>query len=295
MKTKRIGLALIALGLVLWLVPFTQGIFIEWQAHNRAAASMRDWHSMSEAQWQARLAEAEQYNAQQPSDASAIVDPFTAPGYTTPTPIENMETDGAFARIRIPAIEVDQPIYLGASDDNLALGAAQVEGTALPVGGVGTRSVLAGHRGFRGIPYFRDLDQLDAGDEIFIDLPNKTLTYLVTDSEVIAPSDNEALAPTEGEDRITLLTCTPYRVNTDRLLVNAVRQEEPEAMEETPESEPNPATEEPDRAPSFPRETASTPTGWHAFSPQRQRTVLLVGGGWLIVLGLIIKIIRFRR
>lgn len=104
------------------------------------------------------------------------------------------------------------------------MGVAQVEGTSLPLGGKSTRSVIAGHRGGWGDMFFYDIDDLNPGDEIFIDSPLGLLKYAVSDKEIIGPGDWEKILPIKDQDMISLLTCHPKRPpRPKRLLVNATR------------------------------------------------------------------------
>lgn len=102
------------------------------------------------------------------------------------------------------------PIYLGASDDHLAAGAAQLSQTSLPIGGTNTNCVIAGHRGWRGADYFRYVPDLQIGDEIIITNLWETLTYTVVETDIIAPNDVDKILIQEGKDMLTLITCHPY-------------------------------------------------------------------------------------
>ncbi|PJM78438.1 class C sortase [Bifidobacterium scaligerum] len=134
---------------------------------------------------------------------------------------------GVMGSIRIPEIDVNLPIYHGTSDDALAVGAGHLYGTSLPVGGQSTHSVITGHRGLPGSLLFTRLDELKVGDSFYIDVMGETLGYKIDRITVIEPSDSSKLRITPGEDRVTLMTCTPYGVNSHRLLVSAVRAEIP--------------------------------------------------------------------
>ena len=134
-----------------------------------------------------------------------------------------IDPEAVFATITIPAIDVDLPIYLGASMDNLEYGAALVGGTSLPVGGTNTNAVIAGHRSMPTADMFRYIDELASGDEIFINVFNTSLKYEVSGSEVVEPTAMDSIQVREGKDMITLLTCTPYGTADQRLLVYAER------------------------------------------------------------------------
>lgn len=116
-----------------------------------------------------------------------------------------------FGVITIPAIQVELPIYLGASDENLMLGACVLGETSIPVGGTNQNAVIAGHRGWDGVGYFVDIDKLQLDDEIIIQNPWEELHYHVTDIKIIQPDDIEAILIQNGKDLVTLLSCHPFR------------------------------------------------------------------------------------
>ena len=130
---------------------------------------------------------------------------------------------GVMGAIRIPEISVDLPIYHGTSESALASGAGHWYGSSLPVGGESPHSVLTGHRGLVDAMMFTRLDEMQVGDYFYIDVMGETLGYRVDRIEVIEPDDTSRLKIVPGEDRVTLMTCTPYGVNTHRLLVSGVR------------------------------------------------------------------------
>lgn len=147
---------------------------------------------------------------------------------------------GVMARVSIPAIGVDLPIYHGTSDSTLLQGVGHLFGTALPVGGPGTHAVLTGHSGLASAVLFTHLDQLTPGDLIQIDVYGETLTYQVRDMTVIEPHDTGILAPLAGKDLISLVTCTPIGINSHRLIVTAERIPNPEESTEAVQMPPMP-------------------------------------------------------
>ena len=166
---------------------------------------------------------ADKYNDLVRNSDTSILDPFTTD--------ENKNTynyfknsDEVFAYLVIPKLGKNLPIYLDASLYHISIGVAQVEGTSIPVGGKGTRSVIAGHRDWWGDDMFLFIDELVEGDDVYVKRAGKTLHYKVSDKEVIGPYDRDRLEKREGEDILTLLTCHPfYPPRPDRLLVNCVR------------------------------------------------------------------------
>ena len=112
--------------------------------------------------------------------------------------------------LEIPAMELTMPVYLGASDDNLAAGAAVLGNTSAPIGGTNTNCVIAGHRGWKGADYFRHIDRLQVGDTVKLTNLWETLTYTVADIQIIQPHEVEKIKIQQGRDLLTLLTCHPY-------------------------------------------------------------------------------------
>ena len=118
--------------------------------------------------------------------------------------------DEIFGAIEIPPLGLSMPIYLGASEEHLAAGAAQLSQTSLPIGGSNTNCVIAGHRGWRGADYFRYIPDLQVGDTVLLTNLWETLTYTVTETQIIAPNDVDKILIQEGKDMLTLITCHPY-------------------------------------------------------------------------------------
>lgn len=132
------------------------------------------------------------------------------------------ETD-VMGFIRIPCIDVELPIYHGTSAEVLEAGVGHMEGTSLPVGGINTHSVLTGHTGLSSAKLFTDLIQMEEGDLFFLRVFGEDLAYEVDQILVVEPTDQDDLYVVDGKDYCTLLTCTPYGVNSHRLLVRGVR------------------------------------------------------------------------
>lgn len=118
--------------------------------------------------------------------------------------------DEIFGVLSIPAIDLEMPIYLGATEKHMADGAAHLSQTSLPIGGMDTNCVIAGHRGYGGASYFRYLDRLHVGDRVSVTNLWETLNYRVCEIRVIAPSDVEEILIQPGRELLTLLTCHPY-------------------------------------------------------------------------------------
>jgi len=130
---------------------------------------------------------------------------------------------GLMARIKIPSINADLPIYHGTSEAVLEKGIGHLEGTSLPVGGAGTHAVLTGHRGLATSTLFTHLDQVKVGDTFTIEVFGEVLTYRVNSTKVVQPDETKSLYPQRGKDLVTLVTCTPLGINSERILVTGER------------------------------------------------------------------------
>ena len=135
----------------------------------------------------------------------------------------NVSGDGIMAYIEIPKIGCRLPIYHGTKESALQIAAGHLEWSSLPVGGESAHCVISGHRGLPRAKLFTDLDKMEEGDQFFITVLNKRLTYEVDQIQTVLPEETDSLAITEGKDYVTLVTCTPYAVNTHRILVRGHR------------------------------------------------------------------------
>ena len=144
----------------------------------------------------------------------------------------NLTGDGMMGYVQIPKIGVKIPIFHTTSESVLQMAAGHLEGSSLPVGGTGTHTVISAHRGLPSAALFTDLDRLEEGDYFLFNILNDTLCYQVDKISVVEPSDTKALMAEEDQDLATLLTCTPYGVNSHRLLVRGHRVPYEEAEDE---------------------------------------------------------------
>lgn len=135
----------------------------------------------------------------------------------------NIGGTGVMGYIEIPSIQVSLPIYHGTSEGVLQIAVGHIEGSSLPVGGVGTHCVLSGHRGLPSARLFTDLNKVEEGDHFLLRVLDETLTYEVDQIHIVEPNDLQYLDIESGEDLCTLVTCTPYGVNSHRLLVRGHR------------------------------------------------------------------------
>ena len=135
----------------------------------------------------------------------------------------NLSGTGLMGYIQIPSIKVNIPVYHTTEESVLQMAVGHVEWTALPVGGESTQTVLSGHRGLPSAKLFTDLDKVKEGDRFTITVLNQTITYEVDQIRIVEPGDISELAAVPGKDYCTLVTCTPYGINTHRLLIRGTR------------------------------------------------------------------------
>ena len=157
----------------------------------------------------------------------------------------NLAGNGIMGYVEIPKISVNLPIYHGTENDSLERGIGHLLGSSLPVGGESTHTILSGHSGMASQKMFTDLEQLTAGDVFYLHVLDETLAYQVVEINTVLPYDTSLLGIAPDEDLCTLITCTPYGVNTHRLLVRGSRIPYEEAVllvEETAEEEPTKST-----------------------------------------------------
>ena len=201
-----------------------------WLAdYNHVAAYQTYERSVSDlgsAEKQAMWEKAVHYNERLVT--SSVMDPFAATKDIDPFD-EYFDTldvgDGVMGMIRIPKIDVLIPIYHGVSDEVLDKGIGHIKATALPVGGLGTHGVLTGHTGLSHAKMFNDLVKLEVGDEFLLEVLDETLAYKVEKILTVLPDDVSQLIREPDKDKVTLITCTPYGVNSHRLLVIGERTE----------------------------------------------------------------------
>lgn len=181
------------------------------------------------------LQAAQAYNQGLAQSALIVSDPFAQSdelGNAVYDDLLNTTNNGIMAYLEIPSIEVNLPIYHGVESDALKKGIGHLPETSLPVGGESTHTVLCGHSGMSYAKLLTDLDQLKEGDMFYIHVYREKLAYMVDQIKVVLPTDTSDLQIVKGEDYVTLITCTPYGVNSHRLLVRGTRISEEEAKEE---------------------------------------------------------------
>lgn len=168
---------------------------------------------------------ADEYNAAMRQIEYPIMYYDKVPGYED---LLNITGKGIMGYITIEKIQAQLPIYHGTGEAVLNVAVGHVQGTSLPSGGPSTHSVLSAHRGLPSARLFTDLDKMEVGDVFTLNILDRVLTYQVDQIKIVKPNEVEDLYVTEGEDYCTLVTCTPYGINTHRLLVRGTRVETPE-------------------------------------------------------------------
>ena len=243
-KSSKIVIILIFLaGLSLLLYPFVAN---QWNNHRQKQlignyeSVISDKEAAGNIDYAAEMKKAEAYNdALLPSilpDSFAVADASTETDSSYEDSL-NIAGDGMMGIVEIPKIAIKLPIYHGTGDEVLQKAAGHLEGSSLPIGGESTHAVISAHRGLPSASLFTDLDQLEIGNHFLIHVLDETLCYEVDQILVVDPEDTSALAVEDGEDLVTLLTCTPYGVNTQRLMVRGHRvpyEEQSVADEQTP-------------------------------------------------------------
>ncbi len=220
-------LALLA-GLSLLLYPTVSDYWNSLHASQAVATYAEDVKSIDKTQYDELLAAAHSYNESLHTRTNDfyLTDEQQA-AYDT---LLNIGQTGIMGYIEIPVIKLSLPIYHGTSDSVLQIAVGHLDWTSLPVGGTGTHCVLSGHRGLPSAKLFTNLDQMKTGDTFVIRVLDEVLTYEVDQILIVEPNNTSALTIEAGKDLCTLVTCTPYGINSHRLLIRGHR------VENTPEA-----------------------------------------------------------
>ena len=225
MTKKRIttiilaSLLLIGLGLLLYPT-----ISQSWNARLQTQ-SISTYSKISEEtkdQHEKMLIEAEEYNSKLRELSFPLAQYAKLDGYND---LLSVDKTGMMGFINIEKIKADLPIYHGTGGEVLSVGVGHMQGTSLPVGGAGTHSVLSAHRGLSSSRLFTDLNKLEKGDTFTITVLDRTITYQIDNIKIVEPNDTTDLVIEKDKDYVTLITCTPYGINTHRMLVRGVRVE----------------------------------------------------------------------
>ena len=225
MKSSKSSIILVAvflLGLCILLYPAISD-YVNSKNQSRAIASYDEALANYQPEdYSAFFEAAEDYNTRLLEDYINFYAPEKVEGYWETLDITGT---GIMGYIDIDKIKVELPIYHGTSEQVLNVAVGHLEGSSLPIGGKGNHIVMSAHRGLPSATLFTDLDELKIGDTFTITVLDRLLTYEVDQILIVEPTDVEALLPTPGRDYCTLVTCTPYGINTHRLLVRGKRIE----------------------------------------------------------------------
>ena len=179
-------------------------------------------NALSDADYEAYFAAADDYNRRLAATENAFYKPELVSGYEQTL---DLSGTGIMGYITIQKIGVELPIYHGTGEGVLQVAAGHLQGSSLPVGGAGTHAVISAHRGLPSAKLFTNLDELEVGDTFTVTVLDRVLTYEVDLISIVLPNETDLLQPTLGKDYLTLMTCTPYGINTHRLLVRGHRVE----------------------------------------------------------------------
>ncbi|MCF0260579.1 MAG: class C sortase, partial [Erysipelotrichaceae bacterium] len=221
-KDKSINLLILALiaGMCLMIYPSLANFINQRTATQAIATYSEDVVKIKPEDYSKMLDAAKEYNKRLAKVENPLARFEQVPGYNE---LLNIGGTGIMGVITIGKINVELPIYHGTSDDILNVAVGHLQGSSLPIGGKDTHAVLTGHRGLPSARLFTDLDQLQEGDTFTITVLDQTVTYTVDQIRIVQPTNIEDLKIVPGEDYVTLMTCTPYGINTHRLLVRGTR------------------------------------------------------------------------
>lgn len=226
---------LFGIAIALTMYPFISNWLFENKTDSVADAVEQAAQEMDDSEQQAALQAAREYNQVLANGHVTLTDPFeedvTDEDLAEYESLLNLMDDGVMGTVEIPVIDVSLPIYHGTSESVLQKGVGHLHGTSLPVGGESTHTVLTGHTGLSKAKLFTDLTEMEEGDIFFLHVMGENLAYEVDQIKVVLPSELDDLKIVPGEDYCTLVTCTPYGVNSHRLLVRGVRTDYQEAVE----------------------------------------------------------------
>ena len=226
MKRKLSTMLLILVffaGLSLLLYPSLSDYWNSFHASQAVATYSEEVRNLNADKYDRLIGEAREYNAALPGRYKAFF--LSESDRSTYNALLDVNGTGVMGYIEIPTIQISLPIYHGTEDEVLQIAVGHLDWSSLPVGGEGTHCVLSGHRGLPSAKLFTNLDKLVAGDKFVIRVLDEVMTYEVDQILIVEPNDLSALAIEKGQDLCTLVTCTPYGVNSHRLLVRGHRVE----------------------------------------------------------------------
>ena len=227
LKEKKSSIGIIALfivGLCIILYPTISNMWNQKRQSQAVETYSNQVKDMESDKKKALLEQAQQYNQKLLSENDPIKNHVDDYEYDNMLSVDDTRIMGY---ISIPQIDVKLPIYHGTGDEAISQGVGHLQGSSLPVGGEGTHCVLSSHRGLPKAKLFTDLDRLNVGDRFSLTVLDQTIIYQVDLISIVEPEELDKLMIEDGKDYCTLLTCTPYGVNTQRLLVRGSRVNEP--------------------------------------------------------------------
>lgn len=224
MKKIKIAFAIVMMisGMGIIAYPFISNKLAEKNASVAIQEYQNTVDEMDQKKLDAAKEAASKYNEQL---SNVLLEDASEENDTTVSYVDMLGLGEGIGYITIPKIDVNLPIYEGTNDDVLSNGIGHMSQSSFPIGGESTHCVLTGHRGMPGAVLFTNLDQLQVGDYFFLHVLDEILAYQVDQIKVVEPEETSDLEIIPGEDYCTLITCTPYAVNTHRLLVRGVRTE----------------------------------------------------------------------
>lgn len=239
MKQKVIPILIVIAGFLLLAYPFLSNYLFEKSAGSTVESYQEKTDMMDQKIKEKVLDEARGYNENLLRSSIQLTDPFKTKKINGETVfynnILNVDRSEIMGYVKIPCISVDLPIYHGTSAEVLERGIGHLAASSFPIGGESTHAVLTGHTGLSSAKLFTDLTEMKKGALFFIHVLDKKLAYRVDRITVVKPDDTRNLQIIDGEDHVTLLTCTPYGVNDHRLLVRGKRTRYHEKEEQTKE------------------------------------------------------------
>lgn len=234
MKKDRMNIILVLvfiIGLSVMLYPIVSDYWNS-RTQSRAVATYNETvESMDYEERDRMLEAAEEYNVKLLGVETPFVNYDQIDGYEE---LLDVSGTGIMGYVTIPKIDVELPIYHGTDDAVLQVAAGHLKGSSLPVGGAGTHCVLSAHRGLPSASLFTDLDEMEEGDTFTITVLDRSMTYQVDQIRIVEPQEIEELRIDPAEDYVTLMTCTPYGINSHRLLVRGVRTADADAGDYVP-------------------------------------------------------------
>ena len=211
----------LVLGVMILLYPTVSDYWNSFHQSRAIASYLEQIENIDPVDYEKEWARAEQYNRELSGKPNRFM--LSEEEYAEYETMLNLTGSGIMGYIEIPKISCSLPIYHGTDEAVLQIAVGHIEGTSLPTGGAGTHTVLSGHRGLPSARLFTDLDQMEEGDLFVIRVLDRVMTYMVDQILIVLPEEMDGLAIDPKEDYCTLVTCTPYGINSHRLLVRGRR------------------------------------------------------------------------